>query len=215
MSRRQRPRRRRIRGGRGRWGQRIRRESGRSPDEENRLMTKAFAVGVLGIMLCFLWTGPGDVAGGPRGISGGSRGAAGAAPRCRWRTLSPATRCENSSRATPSPARGGRARSTPAAGWMAFYAQDGTVRKLEVKNGSRKKGTWFVDSEGQNCFQYEGKDEPKCDLIIPQDGQYLRVPGRSGAPDPDPAGQPLQPLAVCCLFRCLGPGSRVYGELGR
>ncbi len=59
--------------------------------------------------------------------------------------------------------------------WMAFYAQDGTVRKLEVKNGSRKKGTWFVDSEGQNCFQYEGKEEPKCDLIIPQDGQYLRV----------------------------------------
>ena len=53
---------------------------------------------------------------------------------------------------------------------------DGTVRKREAaKTGVVKRGTWFVDSEGRGCFQWAGWEEPKCDLIVPDGDQYLRV----------------------------------------
>jgi hypothetical protein len=59
--------------------------------------------------------------------------------------------------------------------WTAFYDADGTVRKREANKATVKRGTWFVDSEGRNCFQYEGKEEPKCDLLVREGDHYLRV----------------------------------------
>jgi hypothetical protein len=130
-------------------------------------MMKAFTVGVLGMMLCFFAPSPATSQEDP------------AAP-----PEEPAVSMENAlsgdevrkllegntelGEAMKGELETGRR-------WTAFYDQDGTVRKREAKDGSMKRGTWFVDSEGRNCFQFEGKEEPKCDLIVPQDGQYLRV----------------------------------------
>jgi hypothetical protein len=58
--------------------------------------------------------------------------------------------------------------------WKAYFAADGTIRKLEA-GGSKTKGIWFVDQEGRNCFQWEHKDEPKCDAIVREDDHYLRI----------------------------------------
>jgi hypothetical protein len=130
-------------------------------------MMKAFTVGVLGMMICFFAPSPAASQEDP------------AAP-----PEEPAVSMENalSSDAVRKLFEGNTELGEAMKGeletgrsWTAFYSDDGTVRKREAKDGSEKRGTWFVDSEGQNCFQYEGKEEPKCDSIVPQDGQYLRV----------------------------------------
>jgi hypothetical protein len=59
--------------------------------------------------------------------------------------------------------------------WTAFYAVDGTARKVEVNKGKVTKGTWFTDPQGRNCFQWENKDAPKCDVIVPDGDHYLRI----------------------------------------
>jgi hypothetical protein len=59
--------------------------------------------------------------------------------------------------------------------WTAFYAPDGRVRKVEANKAKVTKGTWFTDPQGRNCFQWEHKDEPKCDVIVPDGDYYLRI----------------------------------------
>ena len=52
-------------------------------------------------------------------------------------------------------------------------------------------GTWFIDSDGHNCFQWEGGEGPKCDAIVPEGDSLSSHPGGPGAsPDQDPAGNP-------------------------
>jgi hypothetical protein len=58
--------------------------------------------------------------------------------------------------------------------WTAFFATDGSVRKREGSGGD-VKGTWYTDREGRNCFQWEHKDEPKCDAIVREGDHYLRI----------------------------------------
>ncbi len=137
-------------------------------------MMKAFTVGVLGMMLCFFAPSPATSQEDPAA----SQEDPAAPPE------QPAVSVENALsgdevrklfEGNTESGEGRKGEVDTGRRWTAFYAEDGTVRKLEAKDGSVKTGTWFVDSEGQNCFQYEGKEEDKCDLIVPQDGQYLRV----------------------------------------
>ena len=130
-------------------------------------MTKAFTVGVLGMMLCFLAPS-----------SATSQEAPAVPPE------QPAVSAENALsgdqvrklfEGKTELGEGRKGELDTGRRWTAFYGEDGTVRKREAKRSGVKSGTWFVDSEGQHCFQYEGKDEPKCDSIVPADGQYLRV----------------------------------------
>ena len=60
-------------------------------------------------------------------------------------------------------------------GWTAYFAPDGTARRQTTKGGEKAVGTWFIDAEGRACFQWEGKEEPKCDLIAREGDSYLRV----------------------------------------
>jgi len=59
--------------------------------------------------------------------------------------------------------------------WMAYFAANGMARRSKVDGTGKVIGTWFVDSEGRNCFQWEGMEEPKCDAIVPKGDHYLRV----------------------------------------
>jgi hypothetical protein len=59
--------------------------------------------------------------------------------------------------------------------WTAYFAPDGTARRQTTKGGEKAIGTWFIDAEGRACFQWEGKEEPKCDLIAREGDSYLRI----------------------------------------
>jgi hypothetical protein len=59
--------------------------------------------------------------------------------------------------------------------WTAYFAPDGTARRQTTKGGEKAVGTWFIDAEGRACFQWEGKEEPKCDLIAREGDSYLRI----------------------------------------
>jgi hypothetical protein len=131
-------------------------------------MMKALTVGVLGMMLCFFSPSPAMSQEDP------------AAP-----PQEPAVSLENALsgdavrklfEGNTESGEGRKGEVDTGRRWTAFYAMDGTVRKREAGKGDdTKRGTWFVDSEGRNCFQYEGKEEPKCDVIVPEEGHYLRV----------------------------------------
>ena len=59
--------------------------------------------------------------------------------------------------------------------WMAYFATNGMTRRSKEDGTGKVIGTWFIDSEGRNCFQLEGMIEPKCDAIVPKGDHYLRV----------------------------------------
>ena len=140
-------------------------------------MTKAFTVGVLGMMLCFVAPNPATSQEDPATSPEDST----ALPEQPSVSLENALSGDDTRKLFEGNTERGEGRKGAAdtgRRWTAFYATDGTVRKREdSKGGAVKRGTWFVDSEGQNCFQWEGKEEPKCDLIIPEDDHYLRVRG--------------------------------------
>jgi hypothetical protein len=58
--------------------------------------------------------------------------------------------------------------------WKAFYAADGTFRKVSQK-GAKTDGVWFVDPIGRHCFRGEKKQTTKCDVILRDGDHYLRV----------------------------------------
>ena len=134
-------------------------------------MMKAFTVGVLGMMLCFFTPSPATSQEDPAA----SQENPAAPPAVSVENALSGDEVRKLFEGNTESGEGRKGEVDTGRRWTAFYAEDGTVRKLEAKDGSVKTGTWFVDSEGQNCFQYEGKEEDKCDLIVPQDGQYLRV----------------------------------------
>lgn len=59
--------------------------------------------------------------------------------------------------------------------WKAYYAVDGTVTKVE--DGNKVPGVWFVDPLGRHCFRWERKNKTKCDVIVPEGDEYLRIRG--------------------------------------
>jgi hypothetical protein len=133
-------------------------------------MIKAFAVSVLGMMLCFAAPTPAASQEEPAAPS--------EPPAVPLENALPGDEVRKLFEGNTEMGEGRKAGLDTGRRWEAFYAADGTVRKREKRRtGSSgvKAGTWFVDAEGRNCFQWEGKEEPKCDLIIPEDGRYLRV----------------------------------------
>ena len=58
--------------------------------------------------------------------------------------------------------------------WKAFYAADGTFRKVSEK-GQKTGGVWFVDPIGRHCFRGEKKQKTKCDVIVRDGDHYLRI----------------------------------------
>ena len=130
-------------------------------------MMKAFTIGVLGMMLCFFAPSPAasqeDPAAPPE------------EPAVSMESALSGDEVRKLFEGKTELGEGRKGEVDTGRRWTAFYAEDGTVRKREAKGSGVKRGTWFVDSEGQNCFQYEGKEEPKCDLIVPEDDHYLRV----------------------------------------
>ena len=59
--------------------------------------------------------------------------------------------------------------------WTAFYDTDNSVRTREKESGVEGSGTWFVDKDGRHCFRWEGKEKTKCDVIVRDGDHYLRV----------------------------------------
>lgn len=132
-------------------------------------MIKVLTVGVLGMMLCFLAPSP--------AVSQEEPAASEAAPE-------PAVPLENALpgeevrklfQGNTEVGEGMKGEEPTGRSWTAYFAADGTARRRRVDGGGKLTGTWFVDSEGRNCFQWEGKEEPKCDVIVPEDDHYLRV----------------------------------------
>ena len=118
-------------------------------------MMKAFAVGVLGMMLCF-------VAPSPAASEG--------------ETLS-GEEVQKLFEGNTELGEGRKGDLDTGRRWKAFYAADGTVRKREAEGG-KTKGSWFVDPEGRSCFrwdEWEASKEAKCDLIAREGDHYLRV----------------------------------------
>lgn len=58
--------------------------------------------------------------------------------------------------------------------WKAFYALDGTFRKVSG-TGNKTGGIWFVDPIGRHCFRVEKKQRTKCDVIVRDGDHYLRL----------------------------------------
>ena len=115
-------------------------------------MIKAFTVGVLGMMLCFV--APSPAASQDQPLTGDE--------------------VKKLFEGNTELGEGRKGEIDTGRRWKAFYAADGTVRKSEAE-GSTTKGIWFVDQEGRSCFQWEHKDEPKCDAIVREDDHYLRI----------------------------------------
>jgi len=119
-------------------------------------MMRTFAVGVLGMMLCFVAPSP----------------AASQEP------ILSADEVKKLFEGNTELGEGRKDEVDTGRRWTAFYAADGSVRKREAKGGGVVAGTWFVDPEGRACFRWEGWDvakAPKCDVIARDGDHYLRV----------------------------------------
>lgn len=133
-------------------------------------MMRAFAVSVLGMMLCFVAPTP-----------AASQEDSAAPPEQPAVSFENALSGEEVRRLFEGNTESGEGRKDEidtGRRWLAFYAKDGTARKREATSSVVKGGTWFVDSEGRACFRWEGWDaakETKCDLIVREDDHYLRV----------------------------------------
>jgi hypothetical protein len=58
--------------------------------------------------------------------------------------------------------------------FQAYYAADGSY-KIQNKKGSIGTGVWFVDPLGRHCFRPDRKDKTKCDVIVPEGDEYIRL----------------------------------------
>jgi hypothetical protein len=58
--------------------------------------------------------------------------------------------------------------------YKAFYESDGTYRLSEL-DGLRSQGSWFVDPLGRHCFRPHGKDKTKCDVIVREGENFIRL----------------------------------------
>ncbi len=143
------------------------RESGRSPEEENQPMMKAITVGVLGTMMWFFTPSP--------AASQEEPGAPEAEVTVPLENALSGDEVRKLFAGNTELGEGMKGEEATGLSWIAYFAADGTARRSKVDGTGKVIGTWFVDSEGRNCFQWEGWEEPKCDLIVPEGDQYLRV----------------------------------------
>lgn len=116
-------------------------------------MMRAFAMGVLGMMFCFVAPSP----------------AASQEP-----ALSP-DEVQKLFEGNTEVGEGRKGELDTGRRWAAFYAADGSVRKRETEKGTETKGTWFIDPQGRHCFHWEHKHTPKCDVIVRDGDHYLRI----------------------------------------
>jgi hypothetical protein len=140
---------------------------GRSPDEENQPMMKAFTAGVLGMMLCFFAPSPAASQEEPEAPQ--------EQPAVSLESALSGDEVRKLFEGNTEQGEGMKGEEPTGRTWAAYFAADGTARKRSVDGGGNFTGTWFVDSEGRNCFQWEGKEEPKCDVIVREGDYYLRV----------------------------------------
>lgn len=137
-------------------------------------MIKAITVGILAMMLCFFSQGPAQAQEEP-GTPQQEPTEPGAVPAVPVENALSADQVRKLFEGNTELGEGRKGDVDTGRRWTAFYASDGTVRKREGRSRSEKTGTWFVDSEGRNCFQFEGKEAPKCDAVVPEGDFYLRV----------------------------------------
>jgi hypothetical protein len=128
-------------------------ESGRSLGEEDQPMMKAFAAGLLGMMLCLVAPNP-------------------AAAEDQALTEDEVRELFEGNTEV---GEGRKGDIDTGRRWTAFYAADNSTRKRESASDIEGGGTWFVDKEGRHCFRWEGKERTKCDLIVRDGDHYLRI----------------------------------------
>jgi hypothetical protein len=116
-------------------------------------MVKAFAAGLLGMMLCFVASHP----------------AASAEPALSEDEV------RELFEGNTEVGEGRKDELDTGRRWKAFYDTDNTVRIRETGSSSEGSGIWFVDKEGRHCFRWEGKDKTKCDVIVRDGDHYLRI----------------------------------------
>jgi hypothetical protein len=137
-------------------------------------MMKAFAVGVLGMLLCFVAPTPAASQEDPA-ASQEDPTAPVEEPAVALQDALPGDEVRKLFEGNTEVGEGMKGEEPTGRTWTAYFAADGTARRRRVDGGGKLLGTWFVDSEGRNCFQWEGKEEPKCDVIIPEGDHYLRI----------------------------------------
>jgi len=137
-------------------------------------MMKAFTVGVLGMMLCFFAPSPAASQEDPAASQEDPAAAETEAAVPVHDALS-GDEVRKLFEGNTELGDGMKGEEATGRSWTAYFGEDGTASRRGTQGGSKAVGTWFVDSEGRNCFQWEGKDEPKCDLIVPEGDHYLRV----------------------------------------
>ena len=130
-------------------------------------MMKAFTVGVLGMMLCFFAARPAASQEEPE--------APPAEPAVSLENALSGDEVRKLFEGNTEQGEGMKGEEATGRSWAAYFAADGTARRSRVDGGGKLVGTWFVDSEGRNCFQWEGKEEPKCDVIVREGDHFLRV----------------------------------------
>ena len=137
-------------------------------------MMKAFAVGVLGMLLCFVAPTPAASQEDPA-ASQEDPAAPVEEPAVALQDALPGDEVRKLFEGNTEVGEGMTGEEPTGRTWTAYFAADGTARRRKVEGGGKLVGTWFVDSEGRSCFQWEGGEEPKCDLIVREGDHYLRV----------------------------------------
>jgi hypothetical protein len=130
-------------------------------------MMKVFTAGVLGMMLCFFAPSPAASQEEPAAPEE-------AAPVPMENALS-GDEVRKLFEGNTELGDGMKGEEETGLSWIAYFGTDGTAKRQRADGGNKVEGTWFVDAEGRNCFQWEGKEEPKCDVIVPEGDHYLRV----------------------------------------
>ena len=135
-------------------------------------MIKVFTLGVLGMMLCFFAPSPTTSQEDPAMTQ---EEPAVEEPAVPVENALPGDEVRKLFEGNTEVGEGLKGDEPTGRGWTAYVGADGTARRQRTGGSEKLIGTWFVDSEGRNCFQWEGKEEPKCDLIVPEGDHYLRV----------------------------------------
>jgi len=130
-------------------------------------MIKAFTLGVLGMMICFFAPSPSAAQEEPQATP--------TAPPISLENALSGDEVRKLFQGNTEQGEGMKGEEPTGRSWTAYFAPDGTTRRRKVESGEKVTGTWFVDAEGRNCFQWEGGEEPKCDSILPEGDYYLRV----------------------------------------
>ena len=130
-------------------------------------MMKAFAVGVLGMLLCFV--APTPAASQEEPVAPVEE------PAVELQDALSGDEVRKLFEGNTEVGEGMKGEEPTGRSLTAYFAADGTARRRKVEGGGKLMGTWFVDSEGRSCFQWEGGEEPKCDLIVREGDRYLRI----------------------------------------